>query len=198
MRILLLISFLVPYICFSQTDSYVHEQTVFIGKHKYYDAEKAKDDVALICEHLALVNNYKLTPVVNFKPIAQALYYGNRREIKYDPQALYFVYEQSGKSDYAIIAVFLHEIMHHLNFDPQNIHSRSKIKMECSADYGMGFYLNHMGCSRDESILVTNFMGENDGLLFSNGTYKLTHPPKRMRIKKILSGWDTAEKFKNQ
>lgn len=113
--------------------------------------------------------------------------------ITYNPR---FINNIRYYSDWAVIAVFAHEVAHHYNKDlygeyiaklygfgfSADINTKFH-KQELNADRFAGWVLRNEGASLNEALELAHFLDEND-------TY--THPGVAKRILAIEQGWNEA------
>lgn len=187
MRIFLYLLLFLPSLLLCQ-----NKQTIYLDAQNY-SLEKAKSELEYVCQHLGIRNNYQLIENNKANIVAKAYKKGSRRYIEYNRFYMQNVYENGDTSSWATIAVFLHEIAHHLNGDTESISSHNRLSQELKADYFMGFHLQKMGATKDQAVLVLNFMSDTDGFHFHGSSYSISHPPKKLRIIEVQKGWDNSK-----
>ena|SRR5690606_16759527 len=106
-----------------------------------------------------------------------------KRVITYNPEYLKAVKAISG-SDWAVVALFAHEIAHHLNGHTLG-RKGSRPNLELEADEFAGFILNRLGASLEESTQVMNIIASTKA--------SKTHPARKDRVEAIERGWERAE-----
>jgi hypothetical protein len=106
-----------------------------------------------------------------------------KRLILYNPEYINWV-AKSTKDRWGVIALFAHEIGHHLNGHTIRKHG-SNHKVELEADEFAGFVMCRLGASLTQAQEVMNHIAQAQP--------SATHPSRLLRMRAIEKGWTQAK-----